>query len=239
MAQTSSQTNDQTGEFHWAVPAGMEIPPDKLKLRLDFYDEAIVLTAFEDKQNTVRLVDPTEVALAIARDSEFSSGLLPKDALWWRSGRTGTEVAVWRPPKVWRVALMAEPLQPPRRFTLPMPGLVFICSRGHPPGVFAVKRRPAAPEDLVYNAPAFNIFSSGLSCQGTHHYGADLNLLPEEFFQAFFSPAGDTAGRSKKHPQSLLALWEEIAGQAKYPNDDLVQHGRVKDLLEGKYQRWR
>ena len=209
MAPTSSQTNDQTGQLHWAVPAGMEIPPDQLKLRLDFYTEAIVMTAFEEGQNTVRLVDATQVALAIARDSEFSSGLLPKDALWWRSSRTGPEVAVWRPPKVWRVALMAEPLKPPRRFTLPMPGLVFICSRGHPPGVFAVKRRPAAPEDLVYKAPAFNIFSSGLSCQGTHHYGADLNLLPEEFFQAFFAPTGDHRGRSNKHPDNLLALWEE------------------------------
>ena len=180
-----------------------------------------------------------EVALAIARDSEFSSGFLPRDALWWRSGRNGQEVAVWRPPKVWRVALMAEPLQPPRRFSLPMPGLVFICSRSHPPGVWAAKRRPASPEDLVYKAPAFNIFSSGLSCQGTHHYGADLNQLPEEFFRAFFSPTGDTTGRSVKHPNNLLALWEELDGREKYPNDDLVQHGRVKDLLEGKYKSWR
>jgi hypothetical protein len=231
--------DDQTGKLHWAVPAGMDVLPDRLKLRLDFYEEAIVLTAFEDGQNTVRLVDATQVALAIARDSEFSSGLLPKDALWWRSGRTGPEVAVWRSPRVWRVALMAEPLKPPRRFSLPMPGLVFICSRGHPPGVFAAKRRLAAPEDLVYQAPAFNVFSSGLSCQGTHHYGADLNLLPEEFFQAFFSPAGDTRGRSKKHPDDLLALWAEIDGQTKYPNDDLVEFGRVKDLLDDKYRRWR
>mgnify|MGYP001610619094 FL=1 len=236
---TSSQTNDQAGAFHWAVPAGMEVPPDQLKLRLDFYEEAIVMIAFEDRQNTIRLVSATDVALAIARDSEFSSGFLPKDALWWRSSRTGQEVAVWRPPKVWRVALMAEPLKPPRRFSLPMPGLVFICSRGHPPGVWAAKRRPASPEDLVYKAPAFNIFSSGLSCQGTHHYGADLNQLPEEFFRAFFSPTGDTRGRSNKHPDNLLALWEELDGREKYPNDDLVQHGRVKDLLEGKYKSWR
>ena len=231
--------NDPTGEFHWAVPEGMAVPPDKIKLSLDCYEEAIVMTAFEDKQNTVRLVDATQVALAIARDGEFSSGLLPKDALWWQSSREGSGVAVWRPPKIWRVALMTEPLKPPRRFSLPMPGLVFIVAKGHPPGVFAAKRRPQSEQDRIYKAPAFNIFSSGLSCQGTHHYGADLNLLPEEFFQAFFSPAGDTQGRSKKHPKNLLALWEELDGQAKYPTDDLVEFGRVSELLDGKYNRWR
>ena len=231
------QAEDPTGEFHWATPAGMEVPPDQLKLRLDFYEEAIVLTVFENGQNTVRLVSATDVALAIARDSEFSSGFLPRDALWWRSGRNGQEVAVWRPPRVWRVALMAEPLKPPRRFSLPMPGLVFICSRGNPPGVWAAKRRPASPEDLVYKAPAFNIFSSGLSCQGTHHYGAELNQLPEEFFASFFSPTGDPKNRSIRHPDNLLALWEELDGREKYPNDDLVEYCRVKDLLEGKYRR--
>ena len=230
--------SDPTGEFHWAVPEGMEIPPDQIKLRLDFYTEAIVMTSFEDRQNTVRLVDATQVALAIARDSEFTSGLLPKDALWWRSSRTGPEVAVWRPPKVWRVAIMTEPLKPPRRFSLPMPGLVFICAKGHPPAVFAAKRRPQSEQDMVYRAPLFNVFSTGLSCQGTQHYGADLNEIPEEFFRSFFSPAGDIQGRSRNHP-SLLALWEEIDGQGKYPNDDLMEFGRVKDLLDGKYNRWR
>jgi hypothetical protein len=217
----------------------LDIPPDQLKLRLDFFDESIVMTAFESSLTTVRLVSATDIALAIARDSEFSSGILPKDALWWRSGRTGQEVAVWRPPKVWRAALQQEAFKPPRRFSLPMPGLVFICCASQAPMVYAAKRRPSGPEDILYKAPAFNIYSSGLSCQGTHRYGADLNQLPEEFFRAFFSPTGDTRGRSYKHPDNLLALWEELDGQEKYPNDDLVEHGRVKDLLAGKFRTWR
>ena len=229
--------NDPTGAFHWALPGGLDIDPDQLKLRLDFYEESIVLQSFDGGVTTVRLVSATDIARAVTRDGEFFSGFLPKDALWWRSSRGGHQVAVWRPAKVWRVALQEEAFKPPRRFSLPMPGLVFVCTAAQPPAIYAAKRKPTSPEALVYKAPTFNAFSNGLSCQGTHHYGADLDKIPEEFFASFFSGTGDTEGRSQKHPKNLLALWEELDGKKAYPLDDLVEQGTIKDLLQGRLRR--
>ena len=229
--------DDPTGAFHWAVPGGLDIDPDQLKLRLDFYEDSIVLHSFDGGATTVRLVSATEIAKAVARDTEFSSGLLPKDALWWRSAREGQQVAIWRPAKVWSVALQQEAFKPPRRFSLPMPGLIFVCTAAQPPAIYAAKRRPASPEALIYKAPTFNTFANGMTCQGTHRYGADMDKLPEEFFASYFSGTGETRERSQRHPDNLLGLWEALDGKKDYPLDDLVLQGTIKDLLQGRLRR--
>ena len=51
-------------------------------------------------------------------------------------------VALWRPPQVWPVALQREAFKPPARLRLPMPGLVFVCSPGRAPWVYAALERP-------------------------------------------------------------------------------------------------
>ena len=42
--------------------------------------------------------------------------------------------------------------------------------------------------------------------------------------------AGNAERRSKQYPQDLAALWRELDGKVKYPNDDLVEWGKVGDL---------
>ena len=37
-----------------------------------------------------------------------------------------------------------------------------------------------------------------------------------------FSPTGDSRGRSRRHPDDLLAFWSELDRVATYPLDDLV-----------------
>jgi hypothetical protein len=237
---TQPQVPEAPAGFRWALPEGLDVPPDKLQMRLDFYSETLVLTEFEKERVSVRPVSATAVSAALARDLTFASGLLPPDSLWWSSDRNGARVALWRPAKVWPVALVNDPFKPPRRLKLPMPGLVFVCAPQRPPAIYAMKRRPSSPEDKVYNAPTFNTFGGGGTCQGTHHYGEDLSRIPEEFFSSYFTTAGDARGRSEKHPNDLFALWEELDGQGKYPNDDLVAIGTVEDIITGKGGiRWR
>ena len=143
----------------------------------------------------------------------FSSGLLPQDAIWWNQGETGQVVALWRPPQVWPLALQREAFKPPDRLRLPMPGLVFVCSPGRPPWVYAATERPSDPEQHLFRAPAFNVFSDGRVCPGSHRFPEEVDLIPEGFFQSFFSLTGDTRDRSKKHPDNLQALWEELDGK--------------------------
>jgi hypothetical protein len=100
--------------------------------------------------------------------------------------------------------------------------------------VYAVKKRPTKPTDPVYKAPCFNVFQNGRVCPGTHTFPKEPAGVPESFFVSFFSPTGDHFDRSKRCPQNLALLWKRLDGTDAYPNKDLVQHGRVEDLLSMK-----
>ena len=142
----------------WSLPEPVDAPRDDLKLQLEVYRETILLRGFDGDTNWVRTVSADEIANVFTRHLGFSSGLLPDDALWWNQGETGQMVALWRPPQVWPVALQWEAFKPPARLRLPMPGLVFVCSLGRAPWVYAAMGRPTDPEQQLYRAPAFNVF---------------------------------------------------------------------------------
>lgn len=114
-----------------------------------------------------------------------------------------------------------------------MPGLVFICRPGIAPRVYAARRRPAGVEETLYHAPLFNVFADGRTCAGTNQYPATLAEIPESFMVSFFTVAGSHGGRSKRHPESLRAVWEEMDGKARYPVSDLVEYGTVQQVMEG------
>ncbi len=206
----------------WSLPGSADIPSDRLQMQMEIYTETILLRGFENDSTWVRTVSADEIANALTRHLGFSSGLLPQDALWWNQGETGQVVALWRPPKVWSVALQQEAFKPPARLRLPMPGLVFVCSPGRAPWVYTAMRRPTDTEQQLFRAPAFNVFGDGRVCPGSHRFPEEVGLIPESFFQSYFSPTGDTRNRSKKHPDNLQALWEEISGKTEYPMEDLV-----------------
>lgn len=218
--------------LQWALPPALELPPDKLKLQLSFYEDAIMMHVVEGNTIVTKLVAADDIARALASGLHFSSGLLPQDVLWWSSGRDGPVVALWRSPRVWKVALQQEAFAPARRFSLPMPGLVFLCRPALAPSVFAVKMRPASPEVKVYRAPCFNVFQDGRVCPGTHRFPAQLQEIPESFFLSHFSPTGDTLERSLVFPKDLLARWETLDGKRRYPLDDLVHQCTIATLME-------
>lgn len=225
-----NRTPDKEG-LRWSLPEALEVPPEELRVRLDFYQDSVVMHLVEDGVNITRMVSASDVALAMLREIPLTSGLLPQNALWWSQSSAGPEVALWRPPRVWPVALIAEPLKPPHRFRLPMPGLIFICRPGSPPRIFAAKERPRHLEDTLYHAPLFNLFPEGGSCAGTHKYPQNVDEIPESFFTSFFSPTGVDSNRSRKYPGNLMELWREINGRNRYPMGDLVPCARVEDVM--------
>ena len=221
----------------WSLPGQEDLPKDTLQVQLEVYTETVLLRGFQGDSTWVRTVSADEIANVFIRHLGFSSGLLPENALWWGQGETGQVVALWRPPQVWAVALQREAFQPPARLRLPMPGLVFICSPGRAPWVYAALERPSHPEQQLYRAPAFNVFRDGRVCPGSHRFPEDVGLIPESFFQSFFSLTGDTRERSKQHPDNLQALWEELDGKAEYPTEDLVPQcslAHVMAVSEGR-----
>jgi len=213
------------------VPEGLEVPADPLEIRLDFHHDAIVMYLIDRGIITTRVVSAVDIGKALMRDIPFSSGILPRDTLWWTTTSNNPAVALWRDPKIWKVALLTKALTEPRRFALPMPGLIFVCSPGRPPAVYAARKRPVSGQDLIYHAPLFNLFQNGQSCGGSHKYPANVADIPESFFLSFFSAEGHPQGRSRKHGADLLKLWEEIDGKKRYPLSDLVKFGYMEDLL--------
>ena len=230
-------TTNDTCRTEWSLPGPDDLPRDQLQVQLEVYQETILLRGFEADRNWVRTVSADEIANVFIRHLGFSSGLLSQNALWWNQGETGQVVALWRPPQVWPVALQREAFQPPARLRLPMPGMVFVCSPGRAPWVYAALERPTNPEQQLYRAPAFNVFRDGRVCPGSHRFPEEVGRIPESFFQSFFSLTGDSQGRSKRHPDNLKALWEELDGMAEYPVEDLVPQctvGHVMAASEGR-----
>jgi PRTRC genetic system protein B len=225
-------TKELSPHWQWALPESLEVPPDELKVRLDFYTDSIILYLLDKGVITTKQVSARDISLAILSEVSLNSGLLPREVLWWKQSRVGAQIALWRPPKIWTVALQEEPFQPARRFKLPLPGLIFLCSPGQAPAVYAVKKRPQSPGEFIYHAPLFNVYDSGMTCAGTVKYPQAIEQIPEAFFAAFFTEAANTRGRSQKYPEDLLKLWMEIDGKAKYPLKDLVKLGIVADLLK-------
>jgi len=112
-----------------------------------------------------------------------------------------------------------------------MPGFIFLCTPGMTPWVFAVKRRPTKPSDIVYHAPLCNIFANGRVCQGSHKFPINVAQIPDSFFRSFFSPTAELGNRSQMFSENVVHLWEFLDKKKKYPMNDLVKMGTVNDLL--------
>ena len=129
--------SNEVDTTQWSLPGPADMPRDTLKAQLEVYKETILLRGFENDSTWVRTVSADAIANVFTQHLGSSSGLLPDEALWWNQGETGQVVALWRPPQVWSVALQREAFKPPARLRLPMPGLVFVCSPGRAPWVYA------------------------------------------------------------------------------------------------------
>lgn len=189
------------------------------------------MTLFEGDVAATKVVSVMDVAHALATELSFSTGLLPPGTIWWQNTADGPVFALYEQPKVWRVALQEKAMGEPRRFKIPLPGLIFLCTPGQPPWVFAVKKKPSRLTDIVYKAPLANIFASGRSCPGNHKYPTDVGKMVDSFFRSFFSPTADLRDRSQRFPEDVTHLWEFLDGKKRYPLADLVKHGTVRDLM--------
>ncbi|KKM00760.1 hypothetical protein LCGC14_1801170, partial [marine sediment metagenome] len=210
--------------FTWEVPDELGIPKDELRLRVDFFHQATEMTIFKDDSVSTKLVSAQDVAHALASELSFGSGLLPPRTLWWKNTRGGPVTALFVEPHIRKVALQTN-MKGPLRFTIPLPGLIFLCTPGTPPWVFAVKSNPTKPADIVYRAPLCNIFNTGRTCGGSHAFPTRVADMVNSFFISFFSSTADIQNRSVKFPKNVADLWKFLDKKKKYPMDDLVKHG--------------
>jgi hypothetical protein len=208
-----------------------EYEPDTLLLSLEFYRESVLRRLIdEDGRQSLALVDIAEVARALSAGVSLSSGILPGDdaglnSLFWSRSNSSSRIGIWVGPRIWRLVLRSpEPGGKDRRLRLPFPGLLFVC-RPDASGayVFAAPKRPRGLDAPLFHCPTANVFPNGRICPGDHAFARDPLKLPSEFFLSRFRNTGDTrGGKSKKHPDDVTRLWDELSGLDTFPADDLV-----------------
>ena len=228
---------DAVDTTQWSLPGPADMPRDELQIQLEVYKETTLLRGFESDSTWVRTVSADAIANVFTQHLGFSSGLLPQEALWWNQGETGQVVALWRPPQVWPVALQREAFKPPVRLRLPMPGLVFVCSPGRAPWVYAATEQAHRRRAASLPGPGLQRLQGRAGLPRKPPVPRGGGLIPESFFQSYFSLTGDARDRSKKHADNLQALWEEIDGKTEYPMEDLVPQctvGQAMAVSEGR-----
>jgi hypothetical protein len=184
----------------------------------------------DDGHVTLAMVDIAEVARALSAGVSLSSGILPGDevgpnTVFWGSSSGATRLAIWVGARTWRLSVRSsEPGGKDRRLHVRFPGLVFVC-RPDASGayVFAAPKRPKTAGDALYHCPAPNVFANGKICPGDHAFARDPLKLPAEFFVSKFRVTADTrGGKSRRHPEDVSRLWDELVGSDSFPCEDLV-----------------
>ena len=215
----------------WSLPGPADAPRDNLKLQLEVYGETILLRGFESDSTWVRTVSADEIANVFTQHLGLLLGAAAPGRPLVEPGRDRTGGC----PLAATGDLVRGPATGGVQASRPAPashagaGLRLLAG----PCALGLRRseRPAEPEQQLFRAPAFNVFRDGRVCPGSHRFPEDVGLIPESFFQSFFSLTGDTRNRSKKHPDNLIALWEEIDGTTAYPMEDLVPQCTVAHAM--------
>lgn len=221
-----------------AVPSQLELPPDPLRLRVDFHNQAVTLTSFAGDLAETKLVSALDVAHALAAELSYSTGILPENVLWWTNTADGPVTAIYEAPRTRRVALQVHFGKPANRLTIPLPGMVFLCSPGKAPFVYAVKARPTKSTDEVFHAPLCNVYETGGTCPGNHKYPTEVGQMVESFFVSFFTMGAHLNGRSKKYPNDVSLLWKWLDKKKEFPLDDLVRFGTIADIASKMRRRY-
>lgn len=232
LPQSLKNSAGKSTAFEWAVPTELEISPDPLRLRIDFHQESTIVSFFDGGKVENKMVDAMDIAHALASELTFTTGMLPEGCLWWSNNRHGQTFAIYTRPQIRKLALQLKINELPRRFIVPMPGLIFLCSPAKPPRVYAVGKKPTKETTVIYKAPLTNLGINGQSCGGSHKYPERIADIIPSFFESFFT-SEMAGGKSKKYNNNVIQMWEELDGkEGSYPISDLIKHGTLADLMK-------
>ena len=232
--------------FDVALPPDLDVEDDPLLATICCHrEQPYVRQRHEDGGYTLKPFHWDELLSLLEPDYELDTGVLSPDTLFQiRRGRLRRD-ALWIGPRRWDVAIRGRIEEEPRRYRVPMPGLIFVCGEGDGfIAVYAAAERPrpgpAGDRAQLFHAPAFNLHDNGTVCKGNHRFSPDPAAIPGDFFGSYFATEITGRGRSRRHPDQLEHLWREIDGQESFPLEDLVPILTLGDLrlwLKGRTLR--
>lgn len=204
-----------------------QIPPPRL--RLDFYDTAVLLSRWEEDGRL--LTHPVSVhdVVSACTSVALSSGLLPANTLFWGQQANTKTLGIYVPARRWRMQT-AE-----RHYHVPMPPFVFVGS-GTAYKIFAVKKRPPGEADPLYHAPCPNVHTTGGICQGNAPFPdcspQTIQAALKLFMEGSLFNADLSRGKCRSHPDDVRQLWAELDGRQRFPLSELAPTStRLQALL--------
>jgi hypothetical protein len=207
------------------------------RLRLDFYDTAVLLSRWEEDGRL--LTHPVSVhdVVSACAGMPLSSGLLPANTLFWGQQANTTTLGIYVPACRWRVN--TEDCC----YHVPMPPFVFVGS-GTAYKIFAVKKQPALSlskgpfgEDArLYHAPCPNVHPTGGICQGNTQFPAcapqTIQAALTLFMEGSLFNADLSRGKCRSYPDDVRQLWAELDGRQRFPLSELAPTStRLQALL--------
>ena len=195
---------DAVDTTQWSLPGPADMPRDTLQMQLEVYKETILLRGFENDSTWVRTVSADAIANVFTQHLGFSSGLLPQEGPLVEPGRDRTGGC----PVAAAAGLVGGPATGGVQASLTAPaahagaGLRLLAG---PPALGLRRNEPAhRPRAASLPGPRLQrLRRRGGSVPEATGSRRRWGLIPESFFQSFFSLTGDTRDRSKKHPENL------------------------------------
>lgn len=205
----------------------------RLRVRIELFDDLIVLAKFNQGQRVEHfVVDPEQLAIVLGGLS-LGSALLPKNCLFWGKWQGADRLGVYVPPQVWPLTVreggqQAHSTGSGQAWRVPLPGLIFVGHEGDY-WLWAVKERPDSAEIPLYIAPVPNISTKGV-CHGNVRFPKAGCSTIWEAVERFFSSRFNhdlSRGKSRAYPDCVVEQWQALytAQATVYPLDDLVEAG--------------
>lgn len=184
--------------------------------RLDLYNEAIIMTKFENRASSSYPVSVHDLAAAFGT-LPSSSGLLPRNTLFHGRNQGQEFVGIYISAKTHVVTVNETTL------TIPLPPAVFIgCGKRY--SIYAAKEYPKKGGQL-YNYPSPNVGGDGRICAGDTPFPtcsprtimSAFTLFVESRFNGHY-----TSQKCKSFPGNVIELWKTISGRDEFPLSELV-----------------
>jgi PRTRC genetic system protein B len=213
----------------------MTQPMQSPRLRLDFYQTAVLLSRWEENGRIIAHPVSAHDVVSACVNIALGSGLLPPNTLFWKQQANRPLIGIYVPARRWRMRVDSANRDGARTYHIPSPPLVFVGS-DNAYQIFAVKRRPRDAHERLYHAPCPNVHHHGGICSGNTPFPVCLPQTIKAALSIFMENSlfnGDLSrGKCHRYPDDVRELWAALEGKKRFPLSELVSLKRVlRDLL--------
>ena len=81
---------DEFKAYQWALPDSLDVPPDELQVRLDFYGDSVMLYSLDKGVIKARMVSARDITMALLSEVPLSSGITAPGCAVVEAGERGS-----------------------------------------------------------------------------------------------------------------------------------------------------